>query len=456
MKVCVVGAGLGGLAAARALVRAGHDVDVREAAPRAGGVIGSSYVDGFLREHAASSFLGGPPHGALALCTELGVEAVKASPAAKRRWIFLDGKLRALPGNPVAFLRSDLLTWRGKLDVLREPLRPRRATGEDESVHAFAARRFGAEAARAIVAPFVTGIFAADAHDISLEAGFPRLAALDDAGGVVRGMLAGAVAGVRDKLPWGKKKTGTGAPKTAPGMWALRAGVGALVDALAAELGERVQRASRVELIEGEPGGRGARVDGDRFDAVVLAVPAQAAVGLVPPDGELAIRLATFQRAPAAQVYLGFAAGPDTVMANDGFGFLVALGEELRTLGVVFESTVWPGRAPAGHVLLRCILGGGRDPAVAGLLDDELIAIARRDVARALGIAREPVHASIVRWSRGIAQYRVGHKDRVREATLAARAVRVVLAGADYRGPGVNDLCADADVVAAEVGQWRA
>ncbi|MDQ3370871.1 MAG: FAD-dependent oxidoreductase, partial [Myxococcota bacterium] len=155
MKIAVIGGGLGGLTAARALVAAGIDAHVLEAGPRAGGVVGTLHDDGFLRETAASSFLGGPPRGAVALCEALGVELEQASPRAKRRWIYLDGKLRALPAGPLQLARSDLLTWRGKLDLLREPLRARRAAGEDESVHAFAARRLGAEAARAIVAPFV-------------------------------------------------------------------------------------------------------------------------------------------------------------------------------------------------------------------------------------------------------------------------------------------------------------
>jgi oxygen-dependent protoporphyrinogen oxidase len=462
MKVCVVGGGLGGLTAARALVAAGHDVVVREAEAQTGGVIGSSRVDGFLREHAASSFLGGPGDGGLALCHELGVDVVKAAPAAKKRWIYLDGQLRALPSGPLSFLRSDLLTWRGKLEVLREPLRPARPPGEDESMHAFAARRFGAEAARAIFAPFVTGVYAADAHDISLEAGFPRLAALDDAGGIVRGMLGKMISARRAKPK----------PATTPrGMWAPRAGVGALTSALTAALGERVVRGSRVVKIDGDANGprvycsappfggadgrgQAPSVEGERFGAVVLAAAAEVAVPLV--SGELATRLGAFHRAPAVQVYLGFAESGETTAAQDGFGFLVAQGEELRTLGCVFESTVWPERAPAGHVLLRCILAGARDPAAAALADDELIAIARRDVARALGIAATPVHASVIKWQRGVAQYRLGHKDRVRDATAAARAQRVVLAGADYRGAGVNDLCADAAAVVGEIGTWRA
>src|SRR6202012_4220694 len=135
------------------------------------------------------------------------------------------GQLRALPGGPLELVRSDLLTWRGKLALLRGPVAPRRADAPDadESVHDFAARRFGVEVARAIVAPFVTGVFAADAHDISLEAGFPRPPALDAAGGVVRGGLKQLFV----------RKRGAAA-RTARGMHAPVGGLGALVAALAA------------------------------------------------------------------------------------------------------------------------------------------------------------------------------------------------------------------------------
>ncbi|MDB4960249.1 MAG: protoporphyrinogen oxidase [Myxococcales bacterium] len=444
MRIAVIGGGLGGLTAARALVGAGFDAHVLEASPRPGGVIGTSSVDGFVREHAASSFLGGAAHGALALCEALGVPVEQASPRAKRRWIFLDGKLRALPSNPLQLVRSDLLTWRGKLDLLREPFREARA-GTDESVHAFAARRFGAEAARAIVAPFVTGVFAADAHDVSLAAGFPRLAALDAQGGIARGLLKQAAKGVVRKV------TGKGAASGPRGMFAPRGGLGTLIDRLAGELGDRVHTHRRIgELAATE---RGVRVDGEAWDAAVLAIPAEDAIGLVPTLPAVAMRLAAFHRAPAAQVYLGFAAD-QVPLAGDGFGFLVAQGEDLRVLGVVFESTVWPDRAPAGQVLVRCIFGGSRDPDAAGLDDAMLIAQATRDVGIALGARGVPTHASVVRWSRGIAQYPVGHRDHVRAAVAAARSHRIVLAGADYRGPGVNDLCADGDVIVEELRSW--
>ena len=449
MRIAVVGGGLGGLTAARALLAAGFDAHVFEAAPRAGGVIGTTIVDGYVREHAASSFLGGPSRGALTLCKELGIEVEHASERAKRRWIYIDGKLRALPSSPYEFVRSDLLTWRGKLDLLREPLRPSQAGGEDESVHAFAARRLGAEAARAIVAPFVTGVYAADAHDISLSAGFPRLAELESHGGLVRGLLRDAARKIPGRLlglAAGKKPK----KKRPTGMFAPKGGVGAIVDALVAQLGPAIRVNSRIAEVA--PDAKGVRIDGELFGGAVLAIPAQDAASLV-THAELANRLSVFRRAPTAVVYLGYRES-DVQRAADGFGALVAMGEDARVLGIVFESTVWAARAPVGHVLLRCIFGGGRDPSVLDLDDAQLIERATRDVGTVLGAKGAPTHTSVIRWQRGVAQYAVGHRGLVREAVTTARTHKIVLAGADYRGPGINDLCTDADLVVDEVRAW--
>ncbi len=452
MKVAVIGGGIGGLTAARALVAAGFDAHVLEADDRPGGVVGTSRADGFLREHAASSFLGGPPRGALALCNELGVAVDKASPRARRRWIYIDGKPRALPSSPLALARTDLLTWRGKLALLREPLAPPRAKGHDESIHDFASRRLGPEVARAIVAPFVTGIFAADSHAVSLEAGFPKLAELDASGGLARGVAKQIGKNLLARA------TGKKLAKTPRGLYAPTGGLGTLVDALAANLGSRVRTGVRVRSLA--PADKSVIVDveggagGERWDAVVLAVPAHEASALViDAMPELASRLVGFHRAPVALVYLG-ADARSVPLAGTGFGCLVAQGEDPRVLGIVFESTVWPGRAPEGQVLLRCIFGGGRDPEAAGLTDAELLHLARNDANKILDADIQPSHASVVRWDHGIAQYDVGHRDHVRAAVAAGRSQRIVLAGADYRGTGINDLCADADVVVAELRTW--
>jgi oxygen-dependent protoporphyrinogen oxidase len=340
---------------------------------------------------------------------------------------------------------TDLLTWRGKWDLLREPLRPRGTSGEDESVHAFAARRLGAEAARAFVAPFVTGVFAADSHDISLEAGFPRLAALDAEGGLVRGMVKQMSRGIAGKLT-GKSRTAT--PR---GLYAPAGGVGRLAEAMASSLGSRVRTGVRVKSVA--PASSGVVVDGETWDGAVLAIPAEEAAALVGAMPELSTKLRGFRRAPVAVVYLGMPAA-SVPKADDGFGFLVGAGEDVRVLGCVFETTVWPDRSPDGQVLLRCIYGGGRDPSAASLGDAELIALAKSDLARVIDAKAEPTHASVVKWPRGIAQYAVGHRDLVRAAVASARTHRVALAGADYRGAGINDLIADGDVIAAEVRTW--
>lgn len=445
MTIAVIGGGIAGLAAARRLIEAGVDVRVFEAGPRPGGVLGTSRDGGFVREHAATAVLASGKDGLVDLAAELGVEMQAASPQAKQRWIWIDGGLKALPRGPVDFVRTDLLTWRGKLALMREPLRPKRdvdAVG-DESVYDFAVRRLGPEAARALVAPFVTGIYAADAHDVSLAAGFPMLAELDAHGGMIRGMFArkrGA------KRPGPRRK----------GLMAPAGGMQTIVDALAASLGDRVTCGAQVVSIAPRAGGAEVVVGTASipFDGVVLAVSASSAAKLVSASiPALAAKLDGFVRAPAAIVYLGV---PSSAIprGRDGFGFLVAQGEALRVLGVVMESVVWPDRAPPGAALLRCIFGGARDPTACALTDAELISQARADVERALGVTAAPIHASVVRWAEGVAQMPVGHRDRLASASALARGHRIVLAGAGFHGVGVNDLVADARRVVADVQSW--
>ena len=482
-RIAVVGGGLGGLLAARALQEGGADVCLFESEAQLGGVLQTQLPDGgYLHETAASSFLA-KPGGMLALCQELGVPVVKASAGARRRWIFLDGKRREVPSGPLSLLRSDLLTWRGKLELLREPLRPARRVADagDESIYDFAARRLGAQMARALVAPFVGGIFAADAHDISLEAGFPQLAELDAHGGLVRGPLSKLGGrlwrrGKAGEAPRPTKRTGSKLSKQERGLWAPAGGMGQVIGALADDLKRRARCEVRLgcrvrELVPvggGGGGGGGGGVDvvseggagapsasrTERFAAVVAALPATQVAKLLPSLPEAARRLAEIERAPAAVVSLGYRRA-DFTAPLDGFGMLVAAGEKARILGVVFESVLWPGRAPEDRVLLRCIIGGARDPGACRLGDAELIAIATADLALTLGLSAAPVHAVASRWVHGIAPFRVGHRQRVLEAATLLRSQRIALAGADYRGVGLNGICLDTPTVAAEALAWR-
>lgn len=452
IRVAVLGAGIGGLAAARALRQTGaYDVEVYEREQRAGGVIHTSVEAGFVREHAANGFLPVKDgSGAIDLAEQLGVEVVPAADAAKKRWIYRHGRLHALPTSPAAFVKSELLTWRGKMALLGEPLRARRPrTAGDESIHAFASRRLGREVADAMVAPFVTGIFAGNANQLSVQAGMPALANLEEQGGLVVGQLKTLVAAVtrrvRARAPRPRRRGRLSAP---------RGGVGELIDALARDLGEALHTGTEVTRIAPGPEVHFADGSARPYDVVVLATPAHVGATLCQSmSSELARALSAFPYAPIAVVYLGVNRA-DIAHDLDGFGFLVAEGEDLRMLGTVFESVVYPGRAPAGQVLFRSIFGGARDPSVLELNDAELVATARRDLDRALGdLARvEPVHTHVVRWPHAIAQYNLGHVARVERAETLAGPLGIVLAGSAYHGVAVNKVVADAERVCQAVG----
>ena len=454
-SVAVVGAGIGGLCAARTLIRTGdYRVEVFERAERAGGVIHTSRVDGFVREHAANGFL--PVRdgtGAIDLARELGVEVVEAQPAAKKRWIYRHGQLHQVPTSPARFIKSRLLSTRGKLELLAEPLR-RPGPADDESIYSFAKRRLGAEVADALVAPFVTGIFAGNARDVSVRAGFPMLVELEQKGGLVVGQLRTMVQRMRSRRrnPDAQARS-SGSGKRAR-LSAPRAGAGELVDALVRELGDALVTGAEIARVA--PGPRLHFADGSvrAFDAVVLATPAPVAADLCADTSkQLAELLRQFPYVPVAVVYLGVQRS-DVAHSLDGFGFLVAEGEDLRVLGTVFESVIYPGRAPEGHVLFRCIFGGARDPSIIELSDEDIIAQAVRDVSRALELpSLAPVHTHVVRWPRAIAQYPLGHLERVRRAETLAHPLGLVLAGSAYHGVAVNKVVADAARVRATVTQ---
>jgi hypothetical protein len=299
--------------------------------------------------------------------------------------------------------------------------------------------------ASALAAPLVTGVFAGDPAALSMAACFPKFAELEAEGGLLR---AGAVRAVR-RLIAGEQAGQT--RLLAPG-----GGMSELTAALARDLGPRLRLGSPAVAIEVEGGGRAAAVrlasgELDPCDAVVLAVPAPAAARLVSDaSGELAALLDQIRFAGVAVVHLGYRQA-DVGGAARGFGFLVAPGEELRVLGAVFESAIWPGRAPAGHALIRCMLGGVRDPDAVQLPERELVDIAHRDLRRALGLAGAPVHQHVVVWPRAIAQYTIGHQTRVARAEELAEPMGIVLAGSSYHGVAVNRCVADAGGVVHRV-----
>ena len=182
-KVIVVGAGISGMSLAYRLQRASPliDVTVLEQANRPGGKVWTERFEDYRIEFGANGFLDAKP-STLALCRDLGLaeQLIPASEAAGRnRFLALDDRLRPFPRTFVEFLRSDLLSWKGKLRLLAEPLAPRRCSRDEESIHDFVRRRAGQEAADVFADALVTGIYAGDPAVLSLPASFPRLSAFE-------------------------------------------------------------------------------------------------------------------------------------------------------------------------------------------------------------------------------------------------------------------------------------
>ncbi len=432
-RVTVVGAGISGLALAFTLQedarrrRQPLQLRVVDGAAQAGGHVQSRRVDGFLVEAGPNGFLNREPHTLdLVEALGLGARLVEARPEAKRRFILREGRLCEVPGGPGSLLTSPALTWRGKLRLLSEPFAPAPPADQDETVHAFATRRIGREAADMLVDTAVSGISAGDSRRLSVSAQFPVLSEMErDHGSLLRAMFA-------------RRGTGRGPSK----LLSFEGGLATLTAALVERLGSCLQTGTAVRgLTRAHGAWRVILQDGLSHDAdhVVLALPARAAATVVQSlDGALAAGMRGIEYSSLAVVALGYATA-DVQRPLDGYGYLVTRPEGLATLGVVWESSLFPGRAADGTVLLRVFLGGARRPAVMGATDAALAALARLELAPVLGVTADPRHLSVFRWPEAIAQYTVGH-DRRRDAIYDRVATHPGLSvcGTSYEGVSFN------------------
>ncbi len=441
-RVVVVGGGLAGLVVGRALqAHPALDVTVLETERRPGGKalteLEAASSGRWVLEWGPQTLLV-EQKGALARAIDAAVqqaEVLQARAESRRRLVLWEGALRPVPRS-----LTRIVGVTGAARAFAEPLMGAGPPDGDESVLAFATRRFGERVASRLVGAFVTGIFAGDPARLSVRSAFPRLVALErEHGSVVRGAMRGGMA---------KRDTIT-----------LQRGTGSLTDGLARSLGPTLRLASpATELVRGARGS-GATVwrvetPGGTLpaDAVVLATPAFAASYLLrPTDPALAAALAAIPYVPVAVVCLGYRAEAFPEGPPQGFGFLVPRGQA-RVLGCLFPTSIAASASPPGHVQLRVLVGGALDPEGAALPEAELVALARREVEPLVGAGEAPVLTRVFRHARAIPQYELGHADRL-AAIEAARAdlPGLYLTGNAYRGVSLGDVAEDAERVAADV-----
>ena len=450
MRVVIVGGGIAGLAAATA-IRAeaarrteSLELTVIEAGPRAGGRIRTTRDDGYLVEWAANAIQG--TDGAawrLAESAGLAGERVIASPEAARRYIARDGRLHRIPTNPAALLGFTGLSPRARLRVALEPFFARRMRRE-ESVHDFAVRHIGSEAAEVMVGALVRGVFAGDAKRLSVDAAFP----------VMREMERKHRSLVLAMMARGGRGRGGGGPGGRP-LWSFTRGMESLADALVERLGPALRVSSPALAVErGLPGYVVRLASGDRIaaDAVVLAISARAAAALLRPlDSEAARALGTVESAGVAVVGIAFRRDRFRAPA-DGYGYLVAPGEKLPILGALFESNLFPGRAPEGEVMVRVMMGGADRPELLTKNDAELAGLAMSALDRTHGLASGPERTWVMRQESAIPQYAVGHMALVLDLDKRLAALPgLYLTGNAYRGVSLSSIAEDAERIAARV-----
>jgi oxygen-dependent protoporphyrinogen oxidase len=453
-KIVIVGGGISGLALAFRLEQALADADVTvlERSDRPGGTVWTELHDGFLVETGPNGFLDTKP-ATLSLCRDLGLgpRLIPASDAASRnRYLFLDGRLRLLPSSLLSFLRSEVLSWRGKLALVAERIRPVRRDGADESIDAFARRRAGEEVADVLVDAFVTGIYAGDPKRLSVQAAFPRLAALEQQhGSILKGMARAAKERRRDAAARGEVYQPPGR------MWSFPEGMRLLIETLHDRLRHPPLLGVSVRRIERGHSGWTVQGEGqDRWqaDVVLLTCPASAqAMILADLDAVLADRVGTIPYAGVAVVALGYRQS-DVMRPLDGFGYLTPERCRRDVLGVQWCSSIFPGRAPPGMVLLRAMCGGWQRPEVVAWDHTRLLQSITAELRMTLGVHNAPVFQRIIRWERAIPQYEIGHLQRV--AWIEERLSHypgLFLAGNAYHGVALNDCTEQAETLASRL-----
>jgi protoporphyrinogen/coproporphyrinogen III oxidase len=449
--VAVVGAGIAGLTAAYRLKRKGYRVVVYEASERAGGVIRTERREGYLAELGPNSMVAGGP-AVTELITQLGLDSsrVEAQREAKKRYIVRKGKLVALPTSPSQLLTTRLLSNGAKLAIFGEPMVEPGDSPMEESVATFVRRRFNQEVLDYVVNPFVGGIFAGDPEQLSARHALPRLHDLEHTHGSV-------MKAVGQMLRAGRSPGGAVGPTPI----SFVGGLQEMPDALGRELRPELRFKAPATQIRLGPKGwtvNAAYQAAELYDAVIYAAPAHCAdeVDLAFEGGDRVKTLTSIDHPPVGVLALGFRRG-DVAHKLDGFGLLVPDVERRNVLGVIFSSSVFPGRAPDGHVLLTAFVGGVRHADLANADLSTLTARVLDDLRLLLGVRGEPTFRAFQLWPKAIPQYALSY-GRFKEIMDDAerRNAGFALAGSYREGVAVGDVITSAaqaaDRIAAHLG----
>ncbi|MBZ5608930.1 MAG: protoporphyrinogen oxidase [Acidobacteriia bacterium] len=439
-KALIIGGGISGLSAAYYLSKSGIRATILEKTPRAGGVIRTTVQQGCVLEAGPDSFIAAKPW-AMDLIRELGLadEVIGSNDHLRVTYILKkghlvplpDGLMMMVPTKIMPLVGTRLLSWGTKirmgLEFLRRPKGPR----PDRSVYDFLLDHYGQESIDYLAEPLLAGVYGGDPRQMSVNSVLARFVEIESKyGSLTRGVLAAP-----------RPKGGGSLFRT------LKGGLQQLVDALtpSAEIVE-----TTVEAIQRNGSGFRVRAGGNWMDAehVILATPAHAAARLVRPNhAELADLLAAIPYTSSITLALGYRKDTFDHPLN-GFGFLVPQRERKYMAACTWVGNKFNHRVPENMVLLRCFMGGN----ALALTDDALVDAARSELSSIMRLQAAPVFSSIARWPDSMAQYAVGHEQRVaRIEAILESMPGLHLAGNAYHGIGIPDCIRMGKEAAARV-----
>lgn len=381
MNTLIVGAGISGLTLAWSLTKQGLPVQVWEAHSQPGGAIRTLSKEGYLIEAGPNSLQNTDPTIG-EFIRELGLESdyLTADRASARRYILLGGKPVPTPSSPLSAITTPLLSFGAKLRILREPWIPKRTSESIESLGDMVRRRLGPEPLDNLINPMVGGIYAGNPDDLAVKYAFPKLWKLEqEHGSFIRGAFRKKAAG----------------PKTE--IISFKLGLQSLPNRISEHLADRVMVNHPLEALELD--GSQWIANGQRFDQVILTSPPHHW-----PKNPILSEIPPLHYAPVVSLSIGFRV-EDIGHPIDGFGMLIPEKEQRNLLGVLFPSAIFPGRAPHGHHLLTCFIGGSRQPHLTRLSDAEILDLAMADLRDTLSITGPPTMIHLTRWEQAIPQY---------------------------------------------------
>ncbi len=412
-KVLILGGGISGLATAWFLHRQGVTVEILEAGLRPGGSIQTVCNQDYLIEQGPNSTLQKPGEvddalGRLVADLQLSDRLIEASPKAGKRYVMREGRMLALPNSPQSFLTTSVFSIQAKLRLLLEPFIG--WVEHEENIADFVRRRLGEEFLTYAIEPFISGVYAGNLKELSVQGAVAKIYALEKKYG---SLMIGA-------MKEGRINKAVGSPRGR--LVTFDAGMSVLPETIAKKLPEHALKMG-VEAFSLQPDVDGWRVDWQTVDGlkqgsstaqrVILALPAKAAAALLSAVAPEARKILTgIVYAPIVSAAFGY---NQTGVAHplDGFGFLLPRKERIRLLGALFSTSLFPKRAADGKILLTAFMGGAMDQEVLKLSDEALTTQIHQDLSYCLGIDQQPEFVQLTRYPSAIPQYNLGHLRRI-------------------------------------------